>query len=327
MKIVVLDGYTLNPGDNPWLAIGALGELEVFDRTTPDQITTRSRDAEILVINKVRLDRETLQRLPKLRLIAVVATGYDVIDVTAAAELGIAVANVPVYGTDSVAQFVFALLLELCHRVGLHDQAVHAGEWTRCDNFSFWKTPLLELAGKTMGIVGFGRIGQRVALIAQALGMRVLAYRKSARSISPALEAIEWAENLEQLFAASDVISLHCPLTSSNRGIVDKTLLAVAKPGALLINTARGPLINEQDLADALNDNRLGGAAVDVVSVEPIIAGNPLLTAQNCIITPHMAWATQQARHRLMALTAENIRAFIKGQPTNLVNHPVPQSR
>ncbi len=318
MRIVVLDGHTLNPGDNSWDAVAALGELTVHDRTGPEQIVERAAAAEIVLTNKVPLTAETLEQLPRLRFIAVTATGYNMVDVAAARGRGIPVANVPEYATDCVAQTVFALLLELCHRVGYHNAAVKAGKWARCADFCFWDWPLVELAGKRMGIVGFGRIGRRVGRIAHALGMEVLACDVS-RDRPPEYRPFAWMEAGE-LFAAADVVSLHCPETPATAGMVNRELLERMKPRALLINTARGPLVVEADLAAALNAGRIAAAAVDVVAVEPIRLDNPLLSARNCIITPHIAWAALAARRRLMAATAENVAAFLAGKRVNVVN-------
>ncbi|MCC7350650.1 MAG: D-2-hydroxyacid dehydrogenase [Phycisphaerales bacterium] len=314
MKIVVLDGYTLNPGDNPWESLQALGEVVIHDRTLPGQIVERSADAQVVLTNKVPLSAATLAQLPKLKLIAVMATGYNIVDIHAARQQGVVVCNVPTYSTESVAQFTFALLLELCHRVGAHDALVHEGAWTRSADFCFWRHPLIELSGRTMGIVGFGRIGRRVGQIAEAFGMKVLAGSASGSPVRAD------RVSLERLFAESDVVSLHCPQTPANAGFVNRELLKVMKPSALLINTARGGLIHEQDLAEALNANRLGGAAVDVVSAEPMRADNPLLGAKNCIITPHIAWATLSARQRLMETTVRNVEGFMSGRPENVVN-------
>ncbi len=318
MQIAVLDGLTLNPGDNPWSAVEKLGELTIYDRTPAELIVSRAAGADIIVTNKTPLTAETLTQLPQLKFIAVLATGYNIVDVVAAKACGIPVSNVPIYGTDSVAQFVLALLLELCHHVGHHSHQVHAGRWSSSIDFCFWDTPLVELAGKTMGLVGFGRIGRRVGELAHAFGMKVCAYTRS-RGPEPAYAGFEW-RSLEEIFRSCDVVSLHCPLTEENQGMVDRHLLGLMKPTALLINTARGLLVNEADLADALNRGVLAGAAVDVVSREPIAQANPLLAARNCIITPHIAWATLEARHRLMQTTADNIAAFLKGTPINVVN-------
>ncbi len=318
MKIVVIDGYTLNPGDNPWDEVAALGNLLVYDRSKPEQILERTKAARIVVVNKTPLPAEILARLPQLRFIAVSATGYDCVDVAAAGRQGVPVSNVPVYGTDSVAQHVMALLLELCNRVGLHDQAVKSGEWMTVPDWSFWKTPLIELAGKTIGVVGFGRIGRRVGELAHAFGMNVLAYDPFEKQ-EPPYETFCWAE-LDELFSNSDVITLHTPLTPDLEEIVNADLLGLVKPGAFFINASRGGLVQEKDLAEALNDGRLGGAALDVVSLEPIQPDNPLLKAKNVFITPHIAWATLEARRRLLQETAGNIRAFLEGAPINVVN-------
>jgi glycerate dehydrogenase len=318
MKIVVLDGYTLNPGDNSWDDIARLGELQVYDRTADADIVSRAAGADIVLTNKTPLSRTTLEQLPNLRFIGVLATGYNVVEIEAALQRGIPVANVPEYGTDSVAQHTFALLLELCHRVGRHDAAVQAGEWTRSQDFCFWDSPPIELAGLTMGIIGFGRIGQRVGTLAHAFGMSVVATVGTRRS-TPPYEPFAWLETTE-LFSTADVVTLHCPLTADNEGFVNESVLSRMKPSAFLLNTARGPLVDEHALATALNDNRIAGAAVDVVASEPIRADNPLLTARNCLITPHMAWGSLAARRRLMTATVKNVEAFLRGQPTHVVN-------
>jgi glycerate dehydrogenase len=317
-KIVVLDGHTLNPGDNPWDSIGSQGELTVYDRTPAGQIVERAGAAEIVLANKTPLDANTLAALPKLRFISVLATGYNVVDVASARRQGVVVSNVPEYGTASVAQHVLAMLLALVDRPERHDQLVRQGEWQRRGEFSFWDAPLVELAGKRMGIIGFGRIGRRVGELAHALGMEVLAC--NTRQVNaPDYRPFAW-RSCEQIFAEADVISLHCPLVPENQGMVDRVRIATMKPAALLINTARGGLVHEQDLADALNTERIGGAALDVLSAEPPARDNPLLTAKNCLITPHLAWATVEARRRLMAITAENVAAFLRGRPINVVN-------
>jgi glycerate dehydrogenase len=324
-NIVVLDGGTVNPGDNPWDALEALGNLAVYDRTPPELLLERAGEADILLTNKTVLDAATLAALPRLRFIAVLATGYNVVDVVAAAGRGIPVSNVPAYSTMTVAQHSFALLLELTNWVGLHNTVVKGGEWSAGAAFSFWKKPLLELDGMRMGIVGFGSIGRAVARIAQSFGMEVI-----VNTPHPP-QGAEWSTVrfvwLEELFEQSDVVSLHCPQTAANTGFVDASLLSRMKPSALLINTARGALINEQDLADALNGGKLAGAAVDVVSREPILADNPLLKAENCLITPHMAWAALAARQRLMAQSAANVAAFLAGSPVNVVNGALPGHR
>jgi glycerate dehydrogenase len=318
VKIVVLDGYTLNPGDNSWDALAALGDLTVHDRTTPDEIVPRARGAEVVLTNKTHLDAEALAALPGLRLVGVLATGYNVVDVAAARAHGIAVANVPEYGTESVAQHVIALLLELATATGVHDAAVHAGEWQRSIDFCFWKRPLIEVAELSIGIVGYGRIGRRVGDVARALGMRVLASVRDGRPVPPATATETWC-TLDDLFARADVVTLHCPLTADNERFVNTSLLGRMKRSALLINTARGQLIDEAALAQALADGTIAGAGLDVVSEEPIRADNPLLGAPNCVITPHVAWASLAARRRLMQTTAENVRAFLAGAPVNLV--------
>lgn len=317
MRIVVLDGYTLNPGDNPWDPIARLGDLVVFDRTPPQLVVERARDAEIVLTNKTPLTASTLARLPILRFIGVLATGYDVVDVSAARARGVVVSNVPEYSTNNVAQHTFALLLELCHRVGLHDNAVHAGCWAACPDFSFWLQAPIELDGLTLGVVGYGRIGQRVARIADALGMRVIATGPRQPAALP--PPVRWV-TLPDLFRQADVVTLHCPLTPENERFVNSELLSLMKPHAFLINTARGKLIDEDALAHALRSGHLAGAAVDVVSEEPIRADNPLLSAPNCIITPHIGWASLAARQRLMQIAAENIRAFLEGRPVNVVS-------
>ena len=318
MKIVILDGHAINPGDLSWDALQGLGELEVFDRTPEDAIVTRAREADVLLTVRTPLSGRTLKQLKRLRYVGVIFTGYDEIDLKAAHELNILVTNVPTYGTASVAQLVFALLLELCHHVALHSAATHAGEWSRSPDFSFWKTPLVELQGKTMGIVGFGRIGRHTAEIAKAMGMLVIA-ADAGRKEAPDWPGFRWCE-VDELMAAADVVSLHCPLLPQTRGIVNASSLSKMRPGSFLINTSRGPLVVEQDLADALNDGRLAGAAVDVLSSEPPPLDNPLLRAKNCIVTPHIAWATKEARARLIESAATNLRAFLDGRPVNVVN-------
>jgi glycerate dehydrogenase len=319
LKIVVLDGYTLAADGNSWAALGQLGEVEIHDRSKADEVRARARSAAVLITNKAPVRAEVIDQAPHLRLIAVSATGHDCVDVAAASRCGILVSNVPEYGTDSVAQFTLALLLELSHSVGRHAEAVRAGEWSRSSDFCFWKAPLIELAGKTMGIVGYGRIGRRVGELAHALGMSVLVHSRSHPAL-PANQRFAWA-TLEELFAGSDVLSLHCPLTPETSGLVNRERLKRVRPGAFLINTARGGLVVEEDLAKALNEGRLAGAAVDVVSREPIRPDNPLLAARNCLITPHIAWATRQARRRLLEATLANVANFLAGRPTNLVNH------
>ncbi|TJY42270.1 D-2-hydroxyacid dehydrogenase [Cohnella pontilimi] len=317
MKITVLDGYALNPGDLSWSGLERLGDVTVYDRTPADLIIERARGSEILLTNKTPLRKETLAELPGLRYIGVLATGYDVVDAKEASERGIVVANVPAYSTDSVAQFVFAMLLELCHHVGRHDESVKRGEWTSSIDFSYWRTPLLELAGKTFGIIGMGRIGARTAEIAAAFGMKVKAYTRRMEG-APPHAFIEWA-SLDDVLETSDVVSLHCPLTPDTEGLIDRRALSRMKPSAFLINTSRGKLLVEQDVADALNEGRLAGAALDVLSAEPPRNGSPLLTAKNCVITPHIAWATQEARQRLLDAAVKNVEAFLKGKSINVV--------
>lgn len=319
MNIVILDGQTVNPGDNPWTALEKLGNVTVYDRTPPAQILERARDAEILLTNKTLLNAETLAQLPKLKFIAVLATGYNVVDVAAAAKRGIPVSNVPIYSTKTVAQHTFALILELCDHVGLHDESVRAGEWTRSVDFCYWKAPLLELDGKVLGLVGGGgRIGQAVGAIGRAFGMNVWITPSRSR---PTVTEPGWSvKSVEEIFREADVISLHCPQTAANAGFVNRALLATMKPAALLINTARGGLIVEEDLAEALEKGVLAGAAVDVVTAEPIKADNPLLRTPRCLITPHIAWTSLPARQRLTAVSSENVRGFLEGKITNRVN-------
>lgn len=314
---MVLDGYTLNPGDLSWKGLEELGELEVFDRTPAGLVMERARAAEVLFTNKVILGREQIAGLPRLKYIGVLATGTNVVDTLAASEAGVTVTNIPAYSTASVAQLVFAHLLNFTNRVELHATEVRNGKWSSQPDFSYQSSPQTELAGKTLGIVGFGRIGQSVAGLAQAFGMRVLYYNRSPKNI-PALQATP--VSLETLFADSDFVTLHCPLTSENRGFVNSSLLSLMKPTAFLVNTARGPLIREEELAGFLNKGLLAGAGLDVLSTEPPAPGNPLLYALNCHITPHMAWATFEARSRLMAMAAGNLKDFLEGRPCNRVN-------
>ena len=318
MSIVVLDGYTLNPGDLSWDRVAALGELTVYDRTPEELIVARIGNAPYIFTNKTPITRATMDRCPELKFIGVLATGYNLIDVDAAKEKGIAVTNIPTYGTPAVAQMVFALLLEICHHVAEHSDSVKAGEWTEGEDWCYWKHPLIELNGKTMGILGFGRIGQTTARIAQALGMNILAVDDYQ---NPALESdtCKYA-TLDEMLAGSDVISLHCPLFPSTKGIVNKDTIAKMKDGVILINTSRGPLVVEEDLADALNTGKVYAAGVDVVSTEPIHQDNPLLKAQNIFITPHIAWAPKDSRARLMDIAADNLAAYIAGKPVNVVN-------
>jgi len=316
-RIIVLDGYTTNPGDLDWRPLADLGELTIYERTPPDQIVARALPAEIVLTNKTLLNRETLPQLPKLRLICVMATGYNVVDTVAAREHGISISNVPGYSTPSVVQHTFALLLELTNQVGRHTAAVRAGEWSSSVDFAFWHMPLVELQGLTLGVVGYGAIGRLVAAVAQAFGMRVVVTGRQRPDDPP--PSVEWLP-LPELLARADVVSLHCPLTPETRGMIDAAALARMKSSAFLINTGRGPLVDEAALAAALNEGRLAGAAVDVLSREPPLADNPLLSARNCVITPHQAWATLAARRRLLAECAENVRAFLQGHPRNVVN-------
>jgi|Deesub1362A_J573_1020465.scaffolds.fasta_scaffold00249_12 glycerate dehydrogenase len=319
MKIVVLDGYTLNPGDLTWGPLEEIGDLDLYDRTDPRHVVARAKEADVIVTNKVPLTAKMVEALPHLRYVTVTATGYDMIDLEATGRRGIPVSNVPEYGTDSVAQFTMALLLELCHRVALHDKAVKDGEWASCPDWCFWKTPQILLKGRTMGIVGFGRIGRRVGELAHAFGMEVMAYDVH-RGSEPSYRPFSWVSSLKDLFSKADVITLHCPQTPENVRFVDGELIGCMKREAFFINAARGGLVDEEALAQALNEGRIAGAAVDVVSEEPIKADNPLLGARNCLITPHMAWGSRSARKNLMDTTAANIRAFLSGRPINVVN-------
>ncbi len=316
MHIVVLDGHTLNPGDLDWDDLQALGPCEIYDRTPPDLVVSRAQGARIVLTNKTVLSRESIERLPQLKYIGVLATGYNVVDVEAARRQGICVTNVPAYGTPSVAQMVFAHLLNLTQHVAEQAQSVRAGDWSRCEDFCYWNFPLVELAGLTMGIIGFGRIGGETAKLAHAFGMRVICHDVSQAPVPPS-EA--QAVDLDTLFRDSDVVSLHCPLTQANRGFVNKQRLEMMKPSAFLINTSRGPLIDEPGLAEALNAGRIAGAGLDVLCEEPPRTDNPLLSARNCYITPHIAWATRSARQRLMEIAIANVRGFIEGNPQNVV--------
>ncbi|NLB90093.1 MAG: D-2-hydroxyacid dehydrogenase [Clostridiales bacterium] len=311
MKIVILDGYTENPGDLSWEEMRTLGQLTVYDRTPPEQILHRIGDAEAVFVNKTVLNKETIEVMKNVRFIGVLATGYNVVDVQAAHKKNIVVSNIPAYATDAVAQFTFALLLELCHHVGHHNQQVQEGRWERNPDFCFWDYPLIELTGKTIGIIGYGRIGKKVGEIAKAFGMKVLVYDSHVKA--------EESKSLDTLLAQSDVISLHCPLFDDTREIIRKETIAKMKDGVMLINTSRGPLINEAELRDALMQGKIAAAAVDVVSAEPIHEDNPFLGLPNCIITPHIAWAPKEARQRLMNTAVENLRSFIRGKPQNQV--------
>lgn len=316
MEIVVVDGYALNPGDLTWEGLQKLGNCRVYDRTKPAELFDRIKDAEVVITNKVVIDAPLLDRLIKLRYIGVTATGYNVVDVDAASAKDVVVTNIPAYSTDSVAQLVFAHLLTMVNRVELHAASVRAGEWASNPDFAYWRTPQVELAGKTMGIVGFGRIGRKVALIGEALGMNVIFNNRSEVKDAPA--GMEQT-SLNELFAQSDVISVNCPLTPENSEFINLDLLKRVKPSAMLINTGRGGLINEAHLAEALNTGVLAAAGLDVLSTEPPKPDNPLLTARNCFITPHIAWATLEARQRLMDITVKNLSCFISGKPQNVV--------
>lgn len=317
MNIVILDGYTTNPGDVSWDAIARQGTLTVYDRTAPEELLPRLRDAEVVYTNKVPLRRATLDACPGLRFISTLSTGVNVINLEAAREKGIPVSNIPSYSTDAVAQHTFALLLEIANQVGHHSAAVRGGKWQACDDFTFQETPIIELLGKTMGIIGFGSIGRRTAQIATAMGMRVVAHSRSETETGRALASYL---PLEELLAVSDVVSLHCPLTPETEGIIRKESIAMMKDGAILLNTARGPLVNEQDVADALRSGKLYAMGSDVAAVEPILADNPLLDAPRCWMTPHIAWAPTATRVRLIDIAAENLRAFLAGSPVNVVN-------
>ncbi len=324
MNIVLLDGYTLNPGDLDWAELHSLGRCTIYDRTPDADILTRSSEAEILLTNKTPLRAETILSLPRLRYIGVLATGYNIVDTAAASRRGIPVTNVPTYATVSVAQMVFAHLLHIVQNVGGHAPGVRSGRWTASVDFCYWETPLTELEGKTMGILGYGRIGRATARLAAAFGMNVIAYEHGeAPASSPGGARFV---SLEDLFRESDVLSLHCPLTDATRAIVSRDRLGLMKPGAILINTSRGPLIDEEALADALRSGALRGAGLDVLSVEPPPASNPLLREPRCFITPHIAWATREARERLLRGVVENIRAFLIGLPQNVVNTPLPRT-
>lgn len=318
MKIVVLDGYTLNPGDLSWNGLHQLGQLTVYERTSEEMVLERIGDAEAVFTNKTPITSEVIENSPNLKFIGVLATGYNVVDVKAARSAGITVSNIPTYGTDAVAQYTIALLLEICHHVGAHADCVKRGEWTSSPDWCFWKFPLIELAGKTMGIIGFGKIGQGTAKIAQALGMNILAYDAFRR---PELESgtCHYTE-LDELLSESDVVVLHCPLFPDTQGIINRDTISKMKDGVMIINDSRGPLIVEEDLRDALISGKVAGAAVDVVSEEPISPDNPLLHAPNMIITPHMAWAPKESRQRLMNLAVENLKAFLEDAPVNVVN-------
>lgn len=318
MKITVLDGFTLNPGDLSWEQLENLGELTVYDRTSPEMVVERACGSEIVLTNKVVLDRAILDRLPDLKYIGVLATGYNVVDVEAAREKGIVVTNIPAYSTDSVAQMVFALLLAVTNRVETFTAKNRIGRWSDSVDFCYWDAPLTELAGKYFGIVGLGNIGRKVAVIARAFGMKVLALTSKDKNELP--EGVEKAASLQDLLSRSDVVSLHCPLTDATRSLINSSTLKMMKPSAILINTGRGPLIDESDVAEALKEGVIAAAAVDVLTTEPPKADNPLLSAPNCYITPHVAWASTEARRRLMDIATANVAAFLTGNPRNMVN-------
>ena len=320
MKIVVLDGYTENPGDLSWDKLAALGELTVYDRTSYTEdplIAQRIGDAEVAIVNKTPISRATMDRCPQLKLIALLATGYNVVDCAAAKEKGIQVCNVPTYGTACVGQYAIALLLEVCHHIGHHDRTVHEGKWASHIDWCYWDYPLIELDGKTAGIIGFGRIGQTTGRIAKALGMKVLAHDLYPNDAG---RAIADYVDLDTLLSQSDVVFLHCNLTADNERMIDRAAIAKMKDGAILINNSRGQLIDEQDVADALKTGKLAAAGLDVVYTEPIRADNPLLAAPNCILTPHMSWGAKEARQRIMDITADNVKAWLDGAPINVVN-------
>ena len=335
MNIVILDGYTSNPGDLSWDGMARHGNLTVYDYTPAELTIDRAREAEIVVSNKTALGAAEIGQLPKLSYIGLLSTGYNIVDLDAARHRGVAVTNIPAYSTPSVAQLVFALLLELCNNVGTHSASVHAGEWVRSRDFCYWKFPLAELSGKTIGIVGFGNIGRETAKIAKAFGMNVLAcgrpgaaateIYKTAGSKPTATRRdtppgrLHLLSTLEEVLSASDVVSLHCPLFPETAGLINRETIAMMKHGAFLINTSRGGVLNERDVADALADGRIGGAGLDVLSTEPPRRDNPLLSAPNCVITPHIAWATREARTRLIHVLEENLAAFLAGKPQNLV--------
>lgn len=320
MDIVVLDGYTVNPGDLSWDSLSAFGKLKVFDRTSlidEMEIIERTGDAEVVFTNKTPVSKKVIDACPGMRFISVLATGYNIVDYIYARERGIPVTNVPTYGTNSVSQFVIALLLEICHHIGYHNDAVHAGKWEKNSDWCFWDYPLIELADKTMGIIGFGKIGMRTGTLAKALGMRVLACDTLE---CDAGRAIAQYVSLEELLKASDVVALHCPLFPETEGIINAGTIAQMKDGVIILNNSRGQLVVEHDLANALNSGKVYAAAVDVVSSEPIHSSNPLLTAKNCIITPHISWAPKESRQRIINCAAENLRAYADGKPVNVVN-------
>lgn len=317
MKIVILDGRAVNPGDLSWDFLNQYGDVTVFERTSVDQVSERIGDASIVLTNKSPITEEILEACPNIKLVCVLATGYNVVDCKATAKRGIPVCNVPDYGTAAVAQFTFALLLELCHQVGHHAQTVRDGKWCQCPDFCYWETPQMELAGKTLGIIGFGHIGRAVGRIANAFGMKVIAYNRSQCEEGKAIGSYV---NLDELLAASDIVSLHCPLTPENTGMINAEAIDKMKDGAILLNTARGPLVEEAAVTAALNSGKLRGFACDVVCAEPMAENNPLKSAPNCIVTPHMAWAPIESRKRIQDCTERSIRSFLDGKPINTVN-------
>ncbi|UYQ93715.1 D-2-hydroxyacid dehydrogenase [Chitinophaga horti] len=316
MQIVILDGKTLNPGDLSWAPLEELGEVKVYERTAEHEVAGRCKDADIILTNKAIVNEATINSLDKLKYIGVTATGFNIVDVQAAKRRNIIVTNVPAYGTASVAQLTFSLILEHCFNVGRHAISVREGEWAGSKDFSYWKAPLTELSGKTLGIIGLGQIGQAVARLGLAFGMQVIASHKHPERDK--MVGVRFVD-LETCFSEADFVSLHCPLNNDNKGFVNKELLARMKPSAFLVNTSRGPLINEADLADALNNNQIAGAGLDVLAQEPPAADNPLLKAKKCIITPHIAWATTEARRRLMSVVIDNVKAFVDGRPQHVV--------
>lgn len=318
MKIVILDAYTSNPGDLSWEKFEKLGDLSIYDRTSRDEIVDRCQDADIILDNKVVLDDEVLSKLPKLKYIGILATGFNIVDTVSAKKHGITVCNVPTYSTAAVAQLTFALILEIYNRVSVHNDAVHNGEWTSCKDFCFQKTPLIELSGKTIGIIGFGKIGHEVAKIADAFGMNILCNVHNPKPL-PEFKNFRFSD-LDELVKNSDIISFHCPLTNETQGLVNRDLIDKMKKNAIIINTARGPIIDEDALAQALNEGKIAGAAVDVLSCEPPKADNPLLSCKNCIITPHIAWAGYETRVRLLDIVYQNLESFLSGNPINVVN-------
>jgi glycerate dehydrogenase len=316
MKIVVLDGYVLNPGDLSWEGIKKMGDCTIYDRTLPELTLERAKEAQVLITNKVVLDQEVIDKLPKLKYIGVLATGYNVVDVGAAKDKGVVVTNIPAYSTASVAQMVFSHILNFAQNVGIHARSVANGEWAESIDFAYWKTPQTELAGKTLGIIGFGQIGQAVAKIGLAFGMKVIFNNRSKKETR--IDAVQ--VELDKLLRESDFVSINCPLTDDNAGFINNKSISLMKPTAFLVNTGRGQLINEKDLADALNSGKIAGAGLDVLSVEPAKSDNPLPKAKNCYITPHIAWATYEARKRLMEIATSNLKAFIDGLPINVVS-------